>query len=186
MCVVLVASGALLGQTARPLVLTAESLGSLRLGPEKKVSVPILQRAFPGYGVTHGIGMGDSPDFHYFVVTTARGEKLFVIKSFIEGATPGRADDRQEVSIDLLQVISREVPDSFGLRVGDRVADVIRVRGDKLVFGAGHHDVYMGGDRIFYSFATGTQSSPEGFTLSDARRGYWHIVSISWPYGAWE
>jgi hypothetical protein len=151
------------------------------------VSVLILERAFPGHRIGHEIGSGDSPDFHYFEVTTAQGEKLFTIKSFVkEGAPAVGADARSEVPIDLLQVVSRRVRDRFGLRVGDRVADIIRSRGDKLVFGAGHHDVYLGGDRLFYNLATGSEWSPESFNLADAKRGNWPIVSISWPSGAWE
>ena len=183
----LLGSSALLSQASQPLRLTPDSLGPLRLGSKAMVSVPILERAFPRYRVTHDICQGDSPDFHCFVVATTQGEKLFVIQSFLkDGTSAVGSDGRQEVPIDLIQVISRQVPDRFGIRVGDRVADVLRIRGDKLAFGAGHHNVVLGSDSIFYSFATGSQSSPTRFTLADAKRANWRIVSISWPHGAWE
>jgi hypothetical protein len=183
----LLGSSVLLSQASQPLVLTDDSFGPLRLGSKPIVSVPILERAFPLHRVTHDICQGDSPDFHCFCVATVKGEKLFVIQSFLkDGTSAVGSDGRQEVPIDLIQVISRQVPDRFGLRVGDRVADVLRIRGDKLAFWAGHHNIVIGGGSIFYSFATGSQSEPTRFTWADAKRANWRIVSISWPYGAWE
>jgi hypothetical protein len=90
------------------------------------------------------------------------------------------------VPIELLQVRSRQIKDIYGLRVGDRVKDIIAKRGKDLKFGAGHHDVLMGDREIYYSIITGSDFSPEGFTMEDAVKGNWQIRSISWPEAAWE
>lgn len=91
-----------------------------------------------------------------------------------------------EVSISILQVYSPEIRDVYGLRVGDRVKDIIAKRGKDLKFGAGHFDVLMGDGDIYYSIATGSDFSPEKFTMEDAVKGDWQIRSISWPKAAWE
>jgi hypothetical protein len=150
--------------------------------------VAYLNQTFPTYNVTHDVRSGDSPDFHYFEVATPDGEVLFTLTSFI------RADNRNHrpgaatevVPIDLLKVVSRNIGDKYGLRVGDLVADIIRARGKTLAFGASHHDVYLGGDQIVYNLRTFSDRSPEEFTMGDAIRQNWQITSISWPTAAWE
>jgi hypothetical protein len=63
---------------------------------------------------------------------------------------------------------------------------VIRVRGEKLEYGAAHHDVYIGADKIFYSMDIGRDKNSEAFMLAEAKRVNSRITSISWPHGAWE
>jgi hypothetical protein len=188
-CALLACSLSAQQPTDKELVLSATSLGSLSLSPNGKVSVAILEKAFPGARVSYDIREGDSPDFHCFIVTSAQGEQLFMIRSFIDDGMKSRPDgtNRQiEVPIHLLQVTSRRIRDSYGLRVGDRVADVIRVRGEKLEYGAAHHDVYIGADKIFYSMDIGRDKNSEAFMLAEAKRVNSRITSISWPHGAWE
>jgi hypothetical protein len=157
------------------------------LGQGAVVSVDQLKKAFPGYRVTHEIRSGDSPDFHHFEIVRADGEVLFTIVSFLkEGQKRSLAGNLDAVPIDLLKVVSRRIADKYGIRVGDRVAGIIRARGENLQFGAGHFDVYIGGDRIFYNVATTSNFSPETLTFADAKRQNWKIVSMSWPTGAWE
>ncbi len=175
----------LCGQADARLVLTSSALGPLPLGKGTLVSESYLKKLFPHYSITHQIGSGDSPDFHYFEIIDKNGELLFTIKSFIE-------DENQQgqpptgVHNDLLQVRSPRIKDIYGLRVGDRVKDIIKTRGKDLHFGAGHHDVYLGTGKIYYNMRTNSDWSPERLSLDDAMRGNWQVVSISWPEGAWE
>ena len=188
-CSLLITSLAAQQAKDKELVLSATGLGPLRLGPDAKVSVAILEKSFPGARVSYDIREGDSPDFHCFIVTSAQGEKLFVIRSFIPDALTPRPDGKNrqiDVPIHVLQITSRQIRDSYGLRVGDRIADVIRVRGEKLQYGAAHHDVFIGGEKIFYSMDIGLDRGPEGFTLAEAQRVNLRITSISWPDWAWE
>jgi hypothetical protein len=164
--------------------LTETHLGPLPLNREAKISVAYLTQIFPTYNVSHEIGSGDSPDFHYFRVVARDGEVLFTITSFLR---EGNGNDTQNaVPIDLLKVVSRGIRDKYGLRVGDRVAAIVRARGKTLEFGASHHDVYLGGNQIVYNIRTSSDLSPERLTLADAIRENWRIVSISWPTAAWE
>lgn len=59
------------------LVLSPTALGPLTLGKGTKVSEAKLKTLFPGLSVKYEIGSGDSPDFHYFEVSTPKGEVLF-------------------------------------------------------------------------------------------------------------
>ncbi len=168
------------------LVLEPTCLGPLDLsGSPAKVSEEKLRKLFPQYVVKYEIGSGDSPDFHYFEVSTPQGEVLFSIQSFIEEPSPSKKTSA-EVPISLLQVQSRRVLDVYGVRVGDHVKDIIAKRGKNLDFGAGHHDALLGGGHIYYSLRTNSEQSPEGFTMQDATKENWEVRSISWPEAAWE
>ena len=172
------------GDTPTPLVLTDTSLGPLSLRPESIISIHRLEQIFPAHRVTHAIRSGDSPDYHYFEVAADDGEVLFTISSFLQQGQ--QLKDPNSVRIDLLKVISPRIADGHGLRVGDRVADIVRARGTNLQFGAAHFDVYLGADSIFYNIRTSGQSSPDRLTFDDAARENWAIISISWPGPAWE
>lgn len=172
---------------ASTLVLSRTCLGPLELGKDAKVSQESLQKLFPAYTVKYEIAQGDSPDFHYFEVVDKSGELLFAISSFIDdddGATQHQKTT-SPVPIQLLQVYSPTIPDAYGLRVGDHVKDIMKKRGKKLTFEAGHHDVTLGAEEICYSIQTGSDESPENFRLKDAIKGNWQIRSISWPDSAW-
>lgn len=168
------------------LVLSQTSLGPLALGKGTKISEENLKKLFPDFTVTYEIGQGDSPDFHYFEVLDKKGELLFSISSFIEDDSAESKKTAAEVPIHLLQVYSAQITDSYGVRVGGRVKDILAKRGKALNFGAGHHDVYLGSGEIYYNIETGRDRSPEDFTLKDAIKGNWKIRSISWPGAAWE
>jgi len=85
------------------LALSQTSLGPLALGKGATISEQRLKTLFPSYIVKYGIDQGDSPDFHYFEVTTSKGELLFTIQSFIE-EPKGSKKTTSEVPIQLLQV----------------------------------------------------------------------------------
>ncbi|NKE72623.1 hypothetical protein [Candidatus Manganitrophus noduliformans] len=171
---------------ADSLILSPTALGPLPLtGRPAKVSETKLKKLFPNLVVKYDIGQGDSPDFHYFEVSKPNGEVLFTIKSFIEESAESKKTT-SEVSISILQVRSPEIKDVHGLRVGDRVKDIITKRGKDMEFGAAHHDVVMGAGNIYYSIATGSDLSPERLTMEDAVKGNWKIRVISWPEAAWE
>jgi hypothetical protein len=168
------------------LVLSKTGLGPLALGKDAKISEESLKKLFPSFTVTYEIGQGDSQDFHYFEVLDRQGELLFAIRSFIEDESSDNKKTALEVPIHLLQVYSTQITDSYGLRAGDHVKDIIAKRGKTLSFGAGHHDVYLGSGEIYYSIKTDRDQSPEDLTLKDAIKGNWKIRSISWPGAAWE
>jgi hypothetical protein len=110
---------------------------------------------------------------------------LFAIKSFIEESAESKKTTAA-VPVSILQVYSRQIRDSHGLKVGDKVSDIVKRRGKALHFGASHFNVYLGSDDIFYNITTGSKWSPERLTMEDAIRGNWPIRSISWPDPAWE
>ncbi len=180
----LVALRGLAAETSPALVLSPKALGPLALGKGATVSEQRLKRLFPAYTVKYDIGQGDSPDFHYFEVVDSKGEVLFTIQSFIEQGESKKTTS--EVPIQLLQIHTRHIKDIYGLRVGDRVKDIIEKRGQALAFGASHHDVYLGGGEIFYNIANASDLSPEGLTREDAVKGNWQVRSISWPGSAWD
>jgi len=168
------------------LVLSPTALGPLPLtGKPAKVSEAKLKSLFPQYGVKYEIHSGDSPDFHYFEVSTPKGEVLFTIQSFGTWESPP-TKTTAEVPISLLQIRSKEIKDVYGLRIGDRVKDIIAKRGKDLKFGAGHFDALMGDGEIYYSLVPGPAYNAENLTKEDAIEGNWQIRSISWPEGAWE
>ena len=168
-----------------PFVLSPQSLGPLPLGKGAKVSEQQLVRLFPQFTVTYEMGQGDSPDFHYFEVKDKKGNVVIAIKSFI-GESAKSKKTASAVSISILQVYGPQVRDSYGLRVGDHVLDIVRKRGKPLDFSAGHFDVSLGSGDIFYNIATGLEESPENVKMEDAIKGNWQIRSISWPTPAWE
>ena len=170
---------------ASPLLLTPSSLGPLPLGRGAKISERQLAKLFPDFIVSYEIGQGDSPDFHYFEVKDKNGVLVFTIKSFIKGESAAKKLD-SPVSISILQVYGPQVRDSYGLKVGDRVSDILKKRGKSLEFSAGHHDVSLGAGNVFYNVATQTGESPESLKVEDAVKGNWKIRSISWPTAAWE
>jgi len=179
----LVTQAAIAGEA---LVLSPTALGPLPLtGKPAKVSEAALKKAFPQYSVKYEIGSGDSPDFHYFEVATSKGEVLFSVTSFIDESQKAEKTT-SAVPISILQIHSKQIRDAYGLRVGDRVKDIIAKRGKDLKFGAGHFDALMGDGNIYYSLITGSEFSPERLTKEDAIKGNWQIRSISWPEAAWE
>lgn len=185
LCSALVALTGLAAETGPALVLSPKSLGPLRLAEGATVSEQRLKTLFPAYTVTYDIGQGDSPDFHYFEVVDSKGEVLFTIQSFIEESSQSKKTT-SAVPIQLLQIHTRRIRDIYGLRVGDRVKDIIKKRGEALDFGASHHDVYLGAGEIFYNIANASARSPEDLTREDAVKGNWQVKSISWPGPAWD
>jgi hypothetical protein len=167
------------------LVLGPTELGPLRLMPGATVSESTLKRLFPKLLVTYDIGEGDSPAFHHFQVADAAGTLLFTIKSFIKDEAP-HIRTSSAVPIQLLQVFSPTIPDSYGLRVGDTVGDILSKRGADLPFGWGHFDLQLGSGQIFYIVAAKRDPTSVPFAIEEAVKGRWRISSISWPEAAWE
>lgn len=166
-------------------VLSATALGPLKLYKGATVSQAKLQKLFPGYRVSYEIEQGATPAFHYFEVASPEGQPLFGISSFITGHAKARKTPAA-VPIDLVRVYSPLIPDAYGLRVGDHVEDILARRGQHLEFGAAHHDVYLGGESLYYGLITGRKTSPAVYKVDDAIRGNWEIRFVSWPEPAWE
>jgi len=181
----LISAQAIAADAPPQLVLGSSSLGPLALKKGAKITEARLRKLFPTLLVTYDIGYGDSPDFHYFEVANKTGEVLFTIQSFIKESSKSHKTTLG-VPIDILKIHSPRIRDIYGLKVGDRVADIIKKRGKKLDFGAGHHDALMGAGKIYYSLITESEYSPERFVIEDAVKGNWKIRMISWPVAAWE
>jgi len=171
---------------ADAIILSSSSLGPLQLTDRPvTVSEAKLKKLFPEFSVKYEIGSGDSPNFHYFQVADADGRVLFSIQSFI--VEPNKAEKTtSEVPVSLLRILSSQIPDEYGLHVGDRVKDIIAKRGNDLKFGVGHMDGLMGDGYIYYSLLTDSEANPESLTKEDAVNGNWRIRFISWPEAAWE
>jgi hypothetical protein len=180
--------------TAADFVLTSSSIGDLQLKKNELISLDIIKAKFPGHRVTHGIGSGDSPDFHYIGVSSKSGELIFSIKSFLDDETN---ESSERYDLDLLEVNSSKIVDEFGIRVGDRIASVIEVRGKNLNLSANHHDNSIGKDLLFYQFEVSLTAQeieanygvnykrPEEVTLEEAIEKNPIITSISWPRARW-
>lgn len=168
-----------------PLVLSPKGLGPLELRSGATISEKRLRNLFPSYTITYRIQDGDSPSFHYFIVDDSAGHTLFAIRSFLKETDEYKTVEG-EVPIDLLTIHSRTIADYYGLRVGDRVDDIIRKRGKDMKIGGGHFDAIMGNRQIFYSLKISEQYDLDRLTLQDALKGNWEIRMISWPEGAWE
>ena len=170
------------------LVLTEGNLGSLTLDDQTTISVEILNKHFPEYTVKQGIGHGDSVDFHYFTLSDQQ-HKILTMYSFIY------ADDQPNntpVRLDLIDISSADIQDTYGIKVGMTITDVIAVRGDDLSFGAGHHDNYIGQDNVWYSLSTkplqntdGVDINPVMVTKPQAIKRNLPINHLLWPHPRW-
>lgn len=170
------------------LVLFEDKIGGLALSAQTRVSVESLSSIFPNLKVVHGIGQGDSLDFHYFELMNSNHELMFKIKSFITGANY----DEAEVPIDILVVYSKLISDQYGVSIGFRYEDVVKARGEALEFGASHFDNYLGRHQIWYTFTVRVETEIEGLYESPERIKIGALVtenpmvnSISWPKPRW-
>ena len=175
--------------SAKGLILTSDSLGSLNLSKETEISISILKKHFPEYVVSHRIGEGDSSDFHLFQIKYASSDIVFTAISFINDESDRKKD---MVKLDLIEIHSDKVLDEYGLNVGMELSDIIKKRNTDLIFGANHHDNHIGLNNIWYALSTenltdpnGPDINPENVTLEDAKNHNLRITSISWPSARW-
>jgi hypothetical protein len=175
--------------SAKELILTSDSLGSLNLSKETEISISILKKHFPEYVVSHRIGEGDSPDFHLFQIKYANSEVVFTAISFINDESDRKKD---MVKLDLIEIHSDKVLDEYGLNVGMELSDILKKRNTDLIFGANHHDNHIGLNNIWYALSTedltdpnGPDINPENVTLEDAKKHNLRVTSISWPSARW-
>lgn len=174
-------------------VLDEKSLGSWLLSEDTFVSMDILERYFPGSDIIYRVGHGDSPDFHYYEVRSDSGESLFSAYSYNTWeAGPLEPQPDAEVLLHLLEIQSPRIADSNGIKVGDRIADIIDARGRDLEFGPGHHHIYIGAGNIFYNLITEPFQkndfpiSQGNIKLEEVIEENWEIDSISWPDPKWD
>jgi hypothetical protein len=175
--------------SAKELILTSDSLGSLNLSKETEISISILKKHFPEYVVSHRIGEGDSPDFHLFQIKYANSEVVFTAISFINDESDRKKD---MVKLDLIEIHSDKVLDEYGVNVGMELSDILKKRNTDLIFGANHHDNHIGLNNIWYALSTedltdpnGPDINPENVTLEDAKKHNLRVTSISWPSARW-
>lgn len=171
------------------LILRENSLGPLSLNNKTMVSLKSLKKLFPQYSFESGIGQGDSADFHYFAAKDIESKTIFSVVSYIENDDDYK---KKNVKVDMVEIFSSSVKDEYGLSIGMRYSDIAKKRGTNLVFGANHHDNYLGDQNIWYALASnqiqkkdGPDISPENISLSDIKNANARIVSISWPTHRW-
>jgi hypothetical protein len=171
----------------RPLILSNNALGSLKLSKGVKVSKAILAKTFPKFIVHRSKGQQDGPDFHYFEIKSGKNV-LFEIKSNIAPDRKSVITDTDEVPLDELVIRSNTIADEYGIKIGDRYSKLTQKRKGKLAFGASHHQLFLGNNKIFYLLETPpdprfpqADRSPEGVTLIEVQKFNSRVTTISWP-----
>lgn len=164
----------------QPIRLTENSIGTMPIKVKDNISLHRVMQYFPNYAVKHEIRMGDSPDFHAFVVSTYEGEELFFFISYIN--TP-EDYEKGVVKLDELIVVSAQIRDQFGMSPGMPIEQAQTRRG-QLTFGEGHMDFYFGAGKIWYMVSV---TVPDGQSINQ------HTVTklnpvidkLSWPTPWW-
>ncbi|WP_156948464.1 hypothetical protein [Marinobacterium jannaschii] len=169
------------------LTLSADRLGPLQLSEQTRISGPSLQALFPALQVHYQRAEGDSLAYHYYQLINQQGEVLFSLTSFIESAADIQAE---AVDIDLLQIHSAEIPDQYGIRVGEGIRSLVAKRDSKFRYGAAHHHNFIGGGKIWYSLSTQQLAAtvdinPEQVSLEQALEADLKVTAISWPEAGW-
>ncbi|MCW5604351.1 MAG: hypothetical protein KIT18_07390 [Burkholderiales bacterium] len=174
---------------AAELVLSKDRLGPLPIGPETTTSVRELERLFPQFRVTQSVAQTDGADEVVLAVADQSGQPLFEVRSEARYADRDarRIRNAEALPIKRVEVSSPTIVDRYGLRVGMRYRDIVARRGEKLEFGQNHHDVFLGGDGVYYNLAPppardGPDPEP---SRANMIRGDWRIVTISVPGSRW-
>lgn len=160
---------------------------------EKPISVHYVKSLFNNFKVTHTIASGDSPDFHMISVINKKDETLFYTMSYL---IDGVKESDEEYNIDLLIINSSEIQDEYGVRVGDRVSDVLRKRKDKLSVIGGHFNNSIGANSIFYQITVPPTKEeiekgldflhPDYVTVEMILNTDPKVESMSWPLASWD
>ena len=193
----LIASIVLMGITcsgfAEQLVLSKNNLGPLKLSQEREITFKEIESTFPDYIVTHQIASGDSPDFHLITVKDKNKNTLFYTVSYFDETVN---EHSASYKIDLLKILSKEISDSYGVRVGDKVSTIIKKRGSNLKMSANHFDNSIGNEQIFYQVQVEPRgkfkeigidyADPTSVTLSQIIESNPEVKSISWPTPSWD
>lgn len=176
---------------ANDLTLTKTTLGKLKL--DKRISLSQVQNVFKDYKVVHEIAFGDSPDFHKISVINDSGETLFYTMSYIMNDVK---ETDEEYLVDLLIIQSSIIQDEHGVRVGDRVSDVLKKRQDSLSLVSGHFNNAVGAQSIYYQVTVIPTKeeiekgldfyNPESVTMEMILKANPKIESISWPQASWD
>lgn len=164
----------------QPIKLTENSIGTMPIQVKDDISLQKVRQYFPNYLVQHEIRMGDSPDFHAFIVSTYEGEELFFIISYIN--TP-EDYEKGVVKLDELIVVSPHIRDQYGISPGMPL-EVANTRRSSLTFGEGHMDFYFGGGKIWYMVSV---TVPEGQLINQQTVTKLNpmIDKLSWPSPWW-
>lgn len=161
------------------------------------MSESLLIKIFSNHEIYTGIGSGDSLDFHYIDITRAN-KKMMSIISFINSDKQGYP---RLIPIDLLEVESPMIEDSYGLKVGNSYAEVRQKRGVLSIMDMHHYKALgaLEGRPIYYSIYGETDPiyytneaveiamdvSVEDILDEEVIKNNWVIFKITWPSPAW-
>ena len=169
-----------LSATEDKIVLSNKSIGDMPIKVGIEISLYKITQYFPFYEVTHQIASGDSPDYHLYVVSSYKGEKLI---SFISYINEPDGYEKAVVKLDEVVVYGQNIQDEFGVKPKMHIKQIIALR-KNLEFGAGHMDNYIGRDKMWYLFSV-ENSHGTGVTKEMAIDANPQIDAISWPYPRW-
>ena len=176
---------------ASDLILTQDSFGPISLKKGSKISLEFIKKAFPQYFVTYDIASWEGPDFHSIRVYTHEGRPIFKLASYISDQNYETEKNAKEFPIHSL-VIGPEFKDQYGIKCGDRLDKVFRVRGNNLELISNHFNNSIGNNKIFYTFSIQLTKSeieaqhginyknPSEVTLDEIKYKNPEIGSIEW------
>jgi hypothetical protein len=126
-------------------------------------------------------------------VSKKNNELLFYIVSYLD---EGVTKNTEMYDIDLLKITSSKISDQYGIRVGDHLDKVVKIRGSDLHLSANHFDNSLGSEMIYYQFTIKPSNdlsrlgvdymNPGDVTKEQAIKDNPKITSISWPHSSWD
>ncbi len=162
------------------IVFTESSIGKMKIHKGMEISLYKIREQFPFYRVTQEIGMGDSPDFHMFTVSTRKNEELIYFISYINTQ---QDYEKSIVKLDEVMTCSSKVKDKYGISPKSDFNTAYRSR-EKLEYGYGHLDNYLGEGKLWYLFSEYNElgnriNKDKAIELNPK------VDCISWPYARW-
>lgn len=163
------------------LVLTDKSLGPLKLGKGSTFTTEDLLKAFP----EHRVSLFVTDGLISAVITTVEtyeGKKLFNLYSY----THQDGDQWQpRRRIDAVEILSKTIPDQFGVKLGMNYQDVARLHGSVPTIVRGEGGLaYLSVGPFRYGLdypQNRPAGAPDGQTEHEILSGACKIDSILWP-----
>jgi hypothetical protein len=180
LAVIILISFSSLANEKEPIIFTEISIGKMKIYKGMEISLYQISKNFPFYRVTQEIGQGDSPDFHMFKVSTYENEELIYFISYINEQTDY---EKSTVKLDEVMTCSNKVKDEFGISPSTDFNTAYYSR-DKLEYGYGHMDNYIGKGNLWYLFSEYDEMGNR-VTKEKALESNPKIDCISWPYARW-
>ena len=176
---------------AQELILTRNSIGPLSLKEGDLISVDLIKKIFPEYDVSHEIRSWEGPDFHSILVSKRNGDIVLSISSYINDKNYEREKNAKEYTIDEIG-LGTGLKDEYGIKVGDKLEKVFRIRGKNLNLISNHFNNTVGKDKIYYVFEIKptpaeikaqhgvNYRNPESVTIEEAIKKNPEIQDIVW------